>query len=181
MRGLSGRKAALRPLTPADAPELFEALSASREALKRRFSWASAASGLPGCEAFIARAAQDQDAGRSEVFAVVELKPGRLAGIASLQDLDQVPGVARAALWIRTDRAERGLAGEAARLLVGYAFKGERLRRVSARIDPSNRPARKVLQKLGFKYEGCLRQERRLNGRWVDQECWGLLREEWKR
>ena len=26
-----------------------------------------------------------------------------------------------------------------------------------------------------------LRKHKRLNGRWVDQECWGLLKTEWKR
>lgn len=40
-------------------------------------------------------------------------------------------------------------------------------------------PGRKVLQSLEFRYEGCLRQDLRLNGRWIDQECWGLLRAEW--
>jgi ribosomal-protein-alanine N-acetyltransferase len=55
------------------------------------------------------------------------------------------------------------------------------LHRLYARIDPANRPSRKVLKKLRFRYEGTLREDKRLNGRWVHQECWGMLRSEWQR
>ena len=74
-----------------------------------------------------------------------------------------------------------GLAVEAGRRLLKTAFLKEGLQRVYARIEPSNRAARRILQKLGFSYEGCLRREKKLNGRWVDQECWGLLKSEMKK
>jgi ribosomal-protein-alanine N-acetyltransferase len=90
-------------------------------------------------------------------------------------------GQAALGAWVRSDRQDKGYAAEAGRLLVEHAFRKLGLYRIYARIDPANRPFRKVLKKLGFRYEGCLRGDRRLNGRWVDQECWGLLKAEWKR
>lgn len=144
-------KVELRPLGDKEAASLREAVEAGREQLKRRFG----------------------DEPPLEGQAIVELRTGRVVGVASVKD-----GELR--LWVRPDRQDRGLAGEAGRLALARAFKKEGLHRVHARIDPANRPARKVLQKLGFHYEGCLRQHKRLNGRWVDQECWGILKSEWK-
>lgn len=135
----------LRAFLQEDEEALGEAVEASRELLRRRFSWASRADDLAG---FLARGARES---------------------------------ARLSAWVRPDRQNRGLGTEAGKLIIDHVFKSRELHRVYARIDPSNRPARRVLKKLGFRYEGCLRSERRLNGRWVDQECWGLLRSEWKK
>ena len=78
-------------------------------------------------------------------------------------------------------RQNKGYGVEAGRLLIAHAFRRESLQKLYARLDPGNRGARKVLQRAGFRYEGCLRREKRLNGRWIDQECWGLLRSEWRK
>lgn len=175
----AGRKVLLRRLAEADAAALREALEASRAELKRRFRWASAPQ---DAAVFIRAAAARNAAGRGLALAVAESRSGRLIGVAGLADRF-LPGggKARMSLWVRTERAGRGLATEACRLLADHGFRRLGLRRLHARIDPANRAGRKVLQKLGFRYEGCLREHKRLNGRWIDQECWGLLRTEWKK
>lgn len=178
---LQGRRVTLRPLRLADARELFEALSSSREELKRRLRWVSLVQSEADCLDFIRSSTAQESRGESRTFAVIEGRQGRLAGVAALQRLLDAPGLAEACLWIRTDRQEKGLAVEAGKLLAEYALRGGAFHRLFARIDPSNRAARKVLQRLGFRYEGCLRQQKKLNGRWIDQECWGLLRSEWRK
>ncbi len=173
MNPLKGRPVSLRPLVEGDAEDLLDAVNSSRQALKRRLSWVSAISSTEDCRAFIRQ---------SEAFAVIEAKdPGMLIGSASLQAAPILPGLAEASVWIRSDRSGRGYATQALLLLEARAFRQDALHKLYARIDPANRPGRKVLQKAGFGYEGCLRREKCLNGRWVDQECWGLLREEWKK
>ena len=174
-----GRRVALRRLAPGDAPALLEASRASREALRRRLSWAGAEPSLESETAFVAAADAAGQAGTARVWGVFEAKDNALAGVASLSELDAADrGSARLAVWVRTGRTDRGFATEAGKLVLDFAFKDLELRRLTARLDPANRAFRRVLKKLGFRYEGCLRAERRLNGRWVDQECWGLLKGE---
>ena len=72
----------------------------------------------------------------------------------TLQRLLDAPGLAEACLWIRTDRRDKGLASEAGKLLVDHALRPDSFQKISARIDPANRAARKVLKRLGFRYEG---------------------------
>lgn len=174
---LSGRRVTLRPLSEGDAPALLEAATASREALRRRLSWAASDATAEGTARFIAAAREAAASGAALTWGVFEAKGGALAGVASLEELEPADrGHARLALWVRTGRTDRGFATEAGKLVVEHAFKRLELRRLSARLDPANRAFRRVLKKLGFRYEGCLRADKRLNGRWIDQECWGMLR-----
>ncbi|MFA6030028.1 MAG: GNAT family protein [Elusimicrobiota bacterium] len=175
---LSGRKVLLRPLQETDAEALLEAAESSREALRRWVDWASTPLNLQGELDFVRRTGSVPD----HVWGLFELRTGRLAGAAALRRLEpEERAQARLTLWVRADRQGRGYATEAARLLVEHALRRMGLHRVGARIDPANRSARKVLKKAGFRYEGCLRDDRRAHGRWVDQECWGFLKSDWKR
>jgi|GEM_PF-2376861 len=177
---LRGRRLVLRPLTGGDAEALFAAVDSSREVLRRRLRWAPAAGSAEDSRGFIRACSEARRRGEREDFGVFEARSAALAGVASLQSLLVVPGLAEFSLWIRADRQNRGYGGEAGRLLIAHAFRREALQKLYARLDPANRGARKVLQRVAFRYEGCLRHEKRLNGRWIDQECWGLLRSEWR-
>jgi RimJ/RimL family protein N-acetyltransferase len=167
----------LRPLSAADAAGLLDAVEASRPELKRRFRWPASVVSPEQCADFIAAAAEEERAGRTVVRGAFSTKAGGLLGVGALQRLDAEPGVAELSLWVRSDRTGKGYAQELGRALIALAFKG-RLLRLHARLDPANRAGRQVLRRLKFKYEGRLRRHRRVNKRWVDQECWGLLKEE---
>lgn len=161
----AGKKVTLRPLAAADAAELDAAVAETREELKRRFRWAA----QPGKQAdFIADA--------RGALAVVDVK-GSLVGVGAARESADTPGLAELTFWIRGSRQNAGLGTDAALNLCDRAFKAKN-HKVWARVDPGNRAGRRVLKKLGFKFEGCLRRERRLNGRWADLECWGLLKED---
>ncbi|MBI5211527.1 MAG: GNAT family N-acetyltransferase [Elusimicrobia bacterium] len=176
--GLAGRRLVLRPLEAGDALTLYALIDASRSALRRRLRWVDDVHAIADVKGFVGRAAATSSGG-ALVLGVFEAKAGRCVGVAALQGLAEGGQVAELGGWIGVERRGRGYACEAGKALVGQAFRKWGLRRLYARIDPANRDGRRVLQKLGFRYEGCLRREKRLNGRWVDQECWGLLKEEW--
>jgi RimJ/RimL family protein N-acetyltransferase len=167
----------LRPLSSADAPELLEAIEVSRAELKRRFRWPSSVVSPEQCAEFVAAAVEREKKGQELVRGAFAAKDGKLVGIGALQRLDAEPGVGEMSLWVRTDRNGKNFAQDIGRALIETAFKG-RVLRLYTRLDPTNRAGRQVLKKLKFKYEGRLRRDKRLNGRGVDQECWGLLKED---
>ncbi|MBI5202590.1 MAG: GNAT family N-acetyltransferase [Elusimicrobia bacterium] len=177
---LAGRRLKLRPLVDGDAPALFEAIAASKLSLRRRFRWVEAVHAESDAAAFIRSSAEAAERGATFVFGAFETKNDKLVGIVAFDPVMSHAQRAQLALWIRTGEEDKGYAVEAGRLAVDYGFRKLALHRLSARIDPTNRAARKVLQKIGFHYEGCLRQDKRLNSRWIDQECWGQLKSEWK-
>ncbi len=74
-----------------------------------------------------------------------------------------------------------GLATEAARAVVDVGFGPLGLARIWARADPHNLASVRVLEKLGMRREGLLRQHVVRRGERVDRVYYGLLRAEWQR
>ncbi len=177
---MPAKKVELRPPLLTDAAELAAAVSESLETLRRRMRWARPAMTQADAAAFLKRAFDEEAAGEAAHYLVIEVKSGKLAGVAALQKLSREPGNGEIAIWIRQSLQEKGLGTAAGKQLLELGLKQRKLQRLWLRVDPANRSARRVAQKLGFKYEGRLRRDKRLNNRWIDQECWGLLREEWK-
>ena len=51
---------------------------------------------------------------------------------------------------------------------------------IEAVVDEGNERSRGLLRKLGFVYEGTLRQRQFVGGRFRDEYHYGLLRDEWR-
>ena len=73
----------------------------------------------------------------------------------------------------------RGYMHEALTALIGFAFGTLEMRRLEADIDPRNPRSLKLLERLGFRREGLLRERWKINGELQDSVVLGLLRHEW--
>lgn len=84
----------------------------------------------------------------------------------------------RAELGFALGRAHwgQGLASEAVRLAIRFAFETLRLARLEADVDPRNTPSLSLLERLGFAREGYLRERYHVNGETQDSVLLGLLR-----
>jgi RimJ/RimL family protein N-acetyltransferase len=71
--------------------------------------------------------------------------------------MDRGRGVAEIGYMSRPDIQGSGHVREAAGRVVNYAFAERKLRRLYADTDPDNKGSIKLLEKLGFEYEGRLR------------------------
>ena len=98
-----------------------------------------------------------------------------------MKDSDQAEGSLRnIILSINSFNAPR-LVPEACRAVIDYAFPTYNLVKLTAFTRAENRQSWRVMEKLGMKQEGLLRQhEVAGNGQRVDQVIYGLLREEWE-
>ena len=73
----------------------------------------------------------------------------------------------------------KGIMTEALPPIISYGFAGLGLHRIEACPLAENRSSRRLLLKLGFKYEGNLRQRVFFKGRYLDQLYYSLLRKDW--
>jgi [ribosomal protein S5]-alanine N-acetyltransferase len=73
----------------------------------------------------------------------------------------------------------QGIATEATRALLHWAFATLDLNRVQAMTDTRNLASARVLEKLGFLREGTLREDCIVNGEVSDSWVFGLLRRDW--
>ncbi len=102
-----------------------------------------------------------------------------LLGAAGLHQVDWRNRWAELGLFLGDkSRWGDGLGTEATRVLVRWAFDTLNLNRVFLRVYADNARAIHCYEKVGFRPEGRLRQDRFQEGRYVDTVIMGLLREE---
>ena len=103
----------------------------------------------------------------------------RVIGSCSLHHMDA--DLHRAEIGYELNRAfwRQGLMFEAASAILTYGFAELGLHRVEAIIDDANAGSKGLLLKLGFTYEGNLRQRYYFRGHFEDEHYFGLLKSEW--
>jgi RimJ/RimL family protein N-acetyltransferase len=79
------------------------------------------------------------------------------------------------------DHWGQGIATEAARALLEFAFGTVRLHRIVARCHPDNPASAAVMQKLGMTYEGRQREVMWMKGAWWDFLVYSILEQEFQR
>lgn len=82
------------------------------------------------------------------------------------------------AYWVGKKYKNNGYCTEAAKGIVKYAFEELKLNRIYARYLGKNPASGKVMEKLGMKYEGILRQHVKKSGQYEDLVYYGLLKDE---
>lgn len=81
--------------------------------------------------------------------------------------------------WIGKPYWNKGYATEAGRAVLKYGFDVLGLNRIYAYHLLRNPASGRVMQKIGMKYEGCLRQDYKMWGKLEDSVVYGMLREEY--
>ena len=80
--------------------------------------------------------------------------------------------------WVSERFAGKNVTPTAVALATDHAFFGLGLHRMEICIRPENQPSLRVVEKLGFRYEGLRRRYIHINGDWRDHFCFGLTVEE---
>jgi ribosomal-protein-alanine N-acetyltransferase len=74
----------------------------------------------------------------------------------------------------------KGYATEAAQIIVDFLFLSKDVPSIQATAHVDNVASYRVLEKVGFKKEGKIRKRFYIQGKWVDQFLYSILKEEWK-
>lgn len=105
---------------------------------------------------------------------------GKMIGRCQLAEYDAEDGRAELSYALNRHFWGQGLITEAAQAILQYGFDVMALNRISAQVFTDNEGSIRVLEKLGFKREGRLRQYRRIRGYPEDVYIYSLLREAWR-
>jgi UDP-4-amino-4,6-dideoxy-N-acetyl-beta-L-altrosamine N-acetyltransferase len=109
---------------------------------------------------------------------------GEQAAPVGLVGLKEIEGRSRSAeYWIYIGNLavwRKGVAGEATRMILDYAFNVLNLHRIFLRVHATNCAAVALYHKLGFVFEGSLRDATFNDGKFVDVICYSLLEDEFR-
>ncbi len=173
---LTTERLVLRQIQPTDAAAFFEVLS---DANVVRYTSGEPHQSIEQTRELIRRLQAAYDKRESMRWAITLRGEERMIGSCCLWHFDE--GFHRAEIGYELHPAfwGQGIASEAVSALLSYSFTELALHRIEADVDPENEASKRLLLKLGFTYEGTLRQRYFLQGSMVDESYFGLLRDEW--
>lgn len=80
--------------------------------------------------------------------------------------------------WVSERFAGKNITPVSVALASDYSFYNVGLHRIEICIRPENAPSLRVVEKLGYRYEGLRRRFIHINGDWRDHFCFALVAEE---
>lgn len=118
-------------------------------------------------------------------FAIEPLKgnpgAGHIVGACSLQHIDLRNRHAELGIFMTAHEWRgQGYGTEAVRLLLNYAFEVVRLEKIYLGVYDFNEAGLRSYERVGFRYEGRLRQMLHYQGRYWDEWPMRILRTEWE-
>jgi ribosomal-protein-alanine N-acetyltransferase len=113
-------------------------------------------------------------------WALTRAGDDRLVGTCCLFHFDDGYHRAEIGYDLHPDFWGQGIMTEGVAAILTYAFTVMGLHRIEANIDIANERSKGLLLKLGFTYEGNLRERYVFRDRFEDEHYFGLLAHEWR-
>ncbi|HYS18109.1 MAG TPA: GNAT family N-acetyltransferase [Candidatus Binatia bacterium] len=167
---IEGERVLLRRMSREDAADVVR-MRADPEVQAQLFSGRP-----PTIEEHLRWLADVEARGDRHEFMIVERTSGRSVGTIGLSHIDRVNRRAEYGVLIgEPDARGKGLAAEASRLLLAYAFGTLGLRRVYLHVLARNEDAVRLYRRVGFQPEGVLRQHVRKGDEFLDVAVMAVL------
>ena len=113
-------------------------------------------------------------------FELYHKKDKKIIGVTGLSHIKWITGWANAFLMIgELSYWNKNLATEATKMLLKYGFDELNLHKISAGIAVDNKGSWRVAEKTGFIFEGILKHDFYVDGKYLDTKKYYYLKEDW--
>lgn len=168
----------LKQLERKDAHALFLLTDRSRAHLREWLPWVDGTKTERDSRVFIENTIR-QAASQKGVHAGIWYR-GELAGVIGFHSIDWTNASTSIGYWLGAEFQGKGLMTKACRAMVDHAFEKMKMHRVEIRCGVMNQKSCAITQRLGFRYEGTIREAEWLYDHYIDHKVYGLLRKEWQ-
>jgi len=175
MMKINGNKIILRTLRAADAVSLFQN---AKDKDIAKYTLLPHPYTLKNAKDFIKITKKNQRQKKAFELGIELRETHSIIGMISLMNIDWKNKNAELGYWLGKKYWKKGIMTEAIQLLLQYGFTTSKLERVYAKVLHPNIASAKLLEKSGFRYEGKLRRSTLRRGKWYDDLCYGILKNE---
>lgn len=113
-----------------------------------------------------------------EFFFIMEDKEGNAVGNINTHSCSKRHGTFQYGLGVKRQYWGNGYTKDAINMVLQYYFNELRYQKVNVNIYEFNEQSIKLHEKLGFVLEGCIRKNYFTSGKYYDELCYGLTKEE---
>lgn len=168
----------LRLLDESHAGPLFALIDKHRAYLRTWLPWLDSNMSVEDTMQFILNDRANYESGRC--FNTSIWYRGQIVGVIGFHPIDWMNRSAMIGYWIAADYQGKGIMTRACAALTTYAFDVLKLHRVDIRCATGNAKSCAIPHRLGFTYEGILREAEWLYDHFVDLKVYSMLGHEWK-
>lgn len=167
----------LKLIELSDAKDIFRLTDDSREYLREWLPWLDFTKSEEDTKAFI----QSCLKGYAENVSMntVVLYKNEIAGVVGFNKIDWTNKIATIGYWLGQEYQGNGIMTKAVEALVNYAIYDLKLNRITIQAAVENQKSRSIPERLGFVYEGKIRQVEWLYDHYVDHNVYGMLADDW--
>ena len=163
--------------SPDFASDIYSLIDHQRDYLRTWMPWTDSVT----CENDILRVLQENirfNLGKQKLttYIYVNDKP---AGSVALVRINKEHKKAEIGYWLSEDLQGQGIMTQSIKRLIFYIFKTMDINRLYVKVPSQNKSSNLIPKRLGFRYEGTLRQDAIINDEFHDMEVYGILREDW--
>jgi [ribosomal protein S5]-alanine N-acetyltransferase len=175
---LETERLVLREIVPADAEDLFRIFS--DEETMRYWSCRPYTS-VDQARRLIASLAEAAITGAGIHWAITLRGDERLVGKCGYNEWRKAHRRGDISYIVAREQQGKGIVGEALGAMLDYGFDHMNLHSVEAGVTPGNDASARLLQRLGFRLEGHLRESFLTDRGFVDSLIYSLLRMDWRK
>ena len=174
---LIGERIVLRAYRDDDAADLWHAVDASREHLKRWMPWVNEHNSLAFSRDYVRRTQAKWIAREDLPMGVWRKVDDQFLGATGVHRIDWAIPAMEIGYWLRADAQGHGYMTESVKLITGFAFRHLLAERVTIVCDSKNLRSAGVPPRAGFAHEATMRNERRdTGGNLGDTELFAMTR-----
>ncbi|MCT7969072.1 GNAT family N-acetyltransferase [Laspinema sp. D1] len=168
----------LRKMTLEDAPDLFE--YASDPEVAQYTTWYPHQS-LEDSHIFLNSVLENYQTPKGFNWGIIHKDHSKLIGTCGLVDWVQSDHYAEIGYALARPYWGQGYMPESVKAVVAFSFQETDLNRIEGRCKLPNHASARVMEKVGMKFEGILRQQMFIKGSFHDMKLYAILREDWEK
>ena len=160
------------------APQIFAVVDRERTYLREWLPWVDLSTDVEHTLNFIKTSLLQFAA--NEGFSAGIWSDGEFMGGIGTHKIDWLNRRVEIAYWIAQKFQGRGIVTDACRAVIDHAFQEWKLNRVEIHCAPGNEKSCAVPKRLGFQFEGTLREAQLVNGKYLDTNVYAMLARDWE-
>lgn len=183
---IEGSRLYIRPFERGDAESLATLINQSLPELTATMPWirgkVTAKDELLFIEAAMQRTSMNESL-TCGIFLIGDTRQPKnnlLIGTIGTHQIDWMNQKTSVGYWMGTLHARKGYMTEACVVMLDYLFTEYQLHRVGIQAAEDNAPSNRVIEKLGFAYEGTQREGELVMGKWLTLKSYAMLAQEYR-
>jgi ribosomal-protein-serine acetyltransferase len=169
----------LRLIDLSNSEELFQLLDANRAHIRPWHPWIDILRTVTDVERAIV-VWQQQHVMNRGFYAGIWFK-GCFCGMVNHLDVDWTNHRTSLSYWLDAAHQRQGIMTASCRAMLDHGFNTWRLNRVTIECATHNTRSRAIPERLGFKFEGVIREVEWLHDRYVDHAVYSMLRSDYEK